>query len=122
MNSTQITEVLNKIFALAYLEIEDDLGLIRPTFYAYNLCLNTLLPLFFKFGNIIPEPNSIDTDRNADIRIVWDNINAYGIELVFPSDKEQIPFLYVSSKSGFEISHDISTLNILKFIDPECTP
>ena len=63
----ELADVLNDVNNLAFQDISDEFGLLRPSFNALRECLRSLLSLARELELL--RPSDISTDRNGDIRI-----------------------------------------------------
>lgn len=101
-----LIDLLDELNDLAYDAVEDDHGLIRPSYYSIKHAMRFLLRLARK--SALLRPNNITTDNNGDIHISWGKGDRE-LDLICPYEESEQPYLYYSSGGPKEFGVDANT-------------
>lgn len=99
----ELIELLDSINDLAYEPVEDESGLIRPSYHGLKNAVRLLLRLALK--SALLRPRNATTDNNGDVRISWGSGDRE-IDLICPYEDSDQPYLYYSDESTGDFGVD----------------
>lgn len=104
------SETLRQIEVLAGDQERDSLGQIRPSETGVAAARETLFRML-KSAVEIPVPVDVGTDRDGDIRVLWED-GSRALELVCPYEPDQRSYIYYSEGTEYAIAFDLSVYRL----------